>query len=108
MQAWRQGDVYVARIGTLPDGCKPRSSLVLVKGEATGHAHRLEQGADVDVFSTPSDDPARPGDVFYVAVRARPARLVHEEHCAIILHPGCYRIWRQREYSPAAIRTVVD
>jgi hypothetical protein len=36
------------------------------------------------------------------------ADLVHEEHNTIALAQGDYRVWQQREYSPAAIRTVVD
>jgi hypothetical protein len=34
--------------------------------------------------------------------------LTHEEHRAIPLPPGLYRVARQREYSPDVIRHVAD
>jgi len=34
--------------------------------------------------------------------------VVHEEHGPISLEPGTYRVWIQREYSPEAIRRVLD
>ena len=36
------------------------------------------------------------------------ARVVHEEHGAISLPHGWYRVVRQREYTPASIRVVLD
>ena len=36
------------------------------------------------------------------------AQVVHDEHATIALPPGKYRITRQREYSPEAIRNVAD
>jgi hypothetical protein len=33
---------------------------------------------------------------------------VHEEHRPIELPIGVYRVWQQREYTPTAIRTVLD
>ena len=37
-----------------------------------------------------------------------PVALEHDEHETIQLPPGDYRIIRQREYSPEAIRNVAD
>jgi hypothetical protein len=34
--------------------------------------------------------------------------VIHEEHQPITLEPGIYRVWQQREYTPEAIRRVVD
>ena len=39
---------------------------------------------------------------------SEPVRLVHEQHAAIVLGPGVYEVVRQREYTPEAIRRVVD
>ena len=35
-------------------------------------------------------------------------RVVHEEHAAITLPKGWYRVVRQREYLPGAVRIVAD
>lgn len=44
----------------------------------------------------------------YVRVTAPHARIVHEEHGPITLTTGLYRVVRQREYTPTAIRNVAD
>ena len=36
------------------------------------------------------------------------ATVAHEEHGPITLPRGSYRVWRQREYSPEAVRPVRD
>ena len=46
------------------------------------------------------------GEIF-VAL-AQPATVTHDEHSLIDLPAGNYRITRQREYSPEAIRNVAD
>ena len=38
----------------------------------------------------------------------QPCVLTHQEHAPIALAPGAYRVTRQREYTPEAIRTVAD
>ena len=54
------------------------------------------------------------GDGLYVHVSDAGLRLpegvevVHEEHGTVILAPGDYRVTIQREYSPEAIRNVID
>jgi hypothetical protein len=35
-------------------------------------------------------------------------QVVHEEHRPLTLEPGSYRITRQREYTPEAIREIED
>ena len=44
----------------------------------------------------------------FVRVLADAVRVVHEEHQPITLPRGTYRVWGQREYSPEAIRRVLD
>jgi hypothetical protein len=39
---------------------------------------------------------------------AEGGRVVHEEHAAIPLPRGWYRIVRQREYTPGSVRVVAD
>lgn len=109
---YRQGDVLIERISSLPRSLKPiareNGKVVLAHGEVTGHAHAI---ADPHVahFDAPAE---RTNDglagVTYLEVREAVAALKHEEHSTIPLEPGIYRITRQREYSPEALRNVAD
>lgn len=102
----RQGDVLLVKIRekNLDDAARvarQAGRLVLADGEATGHAHAIDE-ALAELFED------RRG-VLYLRVQAgRPAQLVHEEHAALDLAPGLYRIVHQREYAPDAIRRVAD
>lgn len=100
----RQGDVYVRR-GRIPAGAAPVpldpiKGVVLAYGEVTGHAHVVQ--GDVELLSV-ADQADR-----FLRVRSRTAMLVHDEHGPITIERGTYRIRIQREYSPEAIRNVVD
>jgi hypothetical protein len=102
---YRQGDVLIVPIEALPAGLVPgprdRGRLVLARGEATGHAHVIT-GPDV-VLHASADDVDR----LFVEIVTR-ARLVHEEHGAITIPAGVYRVVRQREYEPGTYRYVAD
>jgi hypothetical protein len=100
MAMYRHGDVLLATVPSIPDGAVPQPGNVLVRGEATGHAHRIEDPRGAQLF--------RHMGTLYLRVLSPQASLVHEEHATIVLSRGDYRVWQQREYSPAAIRTVVD
>lgn len=84
-----------ARRSPLPHG-------VLAHGEITGHSHRVDDLQSAALFAGRSA-----GEIF-VEVFGNVARIVHEEHGAIALQPGSYHVWRQREYTPEAIRIVTD
>ncbi len=101
---WRQGDVFIERIPKLPKAAQdtPLPHAILVHGEVTGHSHRIEDPSTAALFAG-----AAPGEMF-LEVSASNARIVHEEHHPIELDRGAYRVWRQREYSPEAIRHVYD
>lgn len=95
---YRQGDVLFVKIEVLPSGLTERQSNILVEGEVTGHAHRLEKGRILeDALGS-----------LYVSVLLAATQVVHEEHGAITLEPGYYQVIRQREYNPEAIRLVMD
>lgn len=98
---WRQGDIFIAAAKRIPRAAKPRPSLVLAEGELTGHAHRVEHTGTASVF-------VHPDGQMFVDVTAEEATVIHEEHGPITLRKGAYRIWRQREYTPEAIRVVRD
>jgi hypothetical protein len=97
---WRHGDVLIASVGSIPEAAVERPHAVLAEGEITGHSHRIaEVGAAVVLEH---------GGMLYLRVVAPAATVVHQEHRPIDLPRGTYRVWRQREYTPEAIRTVID
>jgi hypothetical protein len=105
---FRQGDVLVVAIdrAELPTNLidAPRDArrrMVLARGEATGHAHVVT--GDRVALLCPPDDPER----LFILIEGY-GRLVHEEHGPIALAAGAYRVVRQREYLPGAIRPVAD
>ncbi len=97
---YRHGDVLLAAVLVLPADAKPALGLILAYGELTGHAHRIRETGAAQLFTQ--------GAFTYLQVTATKATLVHEEHRPIELPTGVYRVWQQREYTPTAIRTVLD
>ena len=97
---WRQGDIFVASVAAVPKGAAPREHCVLAEGEVTGHSHRVADPRAARLFADAAS--------LYLEVLADTATVVHQEHGPITLPRGTYRVWRQREYSPEAIRIVRD
>lgn len=106
---YRQGDVLFTSIAKLPKGeQKKRETATVAYGEATGHSHALaiEDRAVAEVLEI--------GNGLYVHVSENGVRIkggatfVHEEHGPVTLPPGIYEVTIQREYTPEAIRNVVD
>ena len=97
----RQGDVLIES-GTIPGGVTrikaKRGRLILAEGEATGHHHSVAE-QDAQMFE-------RDGTL-YLRVQTD-TEVEHQEHAAIGLPAGDYRVTRQREYTPEAIRNVAD
>lgn len=103
-QMYRQGDVMVVAIPTIPTTAQPiereEGRVILAHGEVTGHAHALCEPGVVKLAD---------GIEEYLRVADEKADLVHEEHTTIALPPGDYRILRQQEYVPQDIpRRVAD
>ena len=98
---YRHGDVLIAPVAptAVPENAIRRPDLILAHGEITGHTHRVQPRDAASLFEIDSQ--------LFLRVHA-PATVVHEEHKPIALAPGTYRVWRQREYAPAEIRTVQD
>ena len=97
---WRHGDVLIAPIPAIPEASTRLPHTVVARGEVTGHAHRLLEHKAAELWELDGS--------LYLKVTAEAATIVHEEHKSITLPRGSYRVWIQREYSPAAIRRVVD
>lgn len=106
----RQGDVLFVRRGTrvrkydgspfkpTAVGLSPTFDGVVLKGEATGHAHVVLEGTVyVDESGTCR------------LVEASPeTTLSHEDHGKDFLEVGKWDVIRQREYDPEGNRPVVD
>ena len=97
---WRHGDVLIGAAEAIPKEANQRVGTVLVRGELTGHSHRIEAPDTAEIWEY--------GGMMFIKVVAPTARVIHQEHKPITLPCGIYRVWQQREYSPRAIRTVVD
>ncbi|MFN8657154.1 MAG: hypothetical protein U0105_12515 [Candidatus Obscuribacterales bacterium] len=99
---YRQGDVLLIKVGQLPPGSAKEEAadhrIVLAWGEVTGHAHAVS-AATATYYKF--------GGGNYLQVH-EDTKLVHEEHRAIDLPVGVYKIVLQREYFPAGNRVVVD
>jgi hypothetical protein len=107
---YRQGDVLIQPVpeDEVPEAVKAlpptprdgRGRIVLALGEATGHAHAITAPGTLlrDANEMTADHLHLPSG----------GRLVHEEHAAISLPAGWYRVIRQREYIPGAVRYVAD
>jgi hypothetical protein len=100
---WRQGDIYIESVASIPMEATERDNAVLADGELTGHQHRFRDIQSAIVYEDRGQ--------LFVNVLAESADVVHEEHGTIHLKRGFYRVWRQREYDPwrdSRQRFVVD
>lgn len=97
---WRHGDILIAPAPAIPEGAKRRATTVLARGELTGHSHRIEDTQTAGLWDFRGE--------MFLEVTAPAARIVHQEHKPILLPRGIYRFWFQREYTPQAIRRVID
>ena len=102
---YRQGDVLIITVAGVPDKAQPverdQQRIILAYGEVTGHAHAILD-LETELLSV-ADQVDR-----WLRVGGTGAQVVHEEHATISLPPGSYQVRIQREYSPEAIRRVVD
>jgi hypothetical protein len=81
----------------------PDGAIVLGRGELSGHRHAVH--GDAKLVRVPLSDIARDvPPILYVGhlvVNAEVAVLIHEEHGAIELPKGLYRVRRQRQFTHA-------
>jgi len=99
---YRQGDVFLVKVDQLPAEAVEQPAdgqrVVLAYGEVTGHAHAIN-AAYAKLYEHRQETIL---EVF------EPTKLEHEEHSSIALEPGFYKVVRQQEYSPGAVRRVQD
>ena len=109
MIQYRQGDVFLIEV---PDsefetkGFVQSKTKTVALGEATGHHHTFE--GDVDVFVAETSENLAVNDQGMLVDVKENSVLVHQEHAAIEVPKGKYRRVIQREYTPEAIRNVMD
>lgn len=102
-----QGDVIVHRIDALPSTAikqEVKGAIILALGEVTGHKHQIAKPTGVNLWV---DADRR----FLEVCAAIGTEIVHEEHGTMpaeVLQPGIYEFGQYAEYSPAAIRSVMD
>lgn len=96
----RHGDVLIQKVSTIPGSLTPLPHATLAHGEVTGHSHRIENPADVELFEVDG--------TLYLRVKSETASLIHQEHATLQIPKGDYKVWRQREYAPQEIRIVRD
>lgn len=87
----QQGDVVLRRIEALPEGEKTiisKKHLVLAEGEATGHAHTIDED-ESELIAI--------GEKMILNLK-NTATLTHQEHGPITLEPGLWDIGKVQEY----------
>ena len=99
VRMFRQGDVLLVEVGGVPKGSTKLDHTILAFGEVTGHKH-VCHGKSVAQYLNER--------VQYLSVKEATARLQHEEHGPLEVPTGVYKVVIQREYTPEAVRNVVD
>ena len=102
----QQGDVLCTKLESLPEeGARKKikrtkRGLVLAEGEATGHAHIIED-TDAELIQI--------GERMLLNL-TKSATIKHDEHGPITLEPGIWEIGRVREkdWLNDMVRTVAD
>ncbi|MCW8133166.1 MAG: hypothetical protein KIS92_22670 [Planctomycetota bacterium] len=101
LRQWRQGDVMIEWVNRFPAEAKRCSTVVLASGDSTGHSHRMQNETDAWIFEDASG-------ALFLQVVAESAVLEHDEHRAITIPRGMYRVWKQREFDPEDEREFRD
>lgn len=106
----RQGDILLVRVGDAEQA--DTAPLVVGHGEVTGHKHVIESATAVtgdalawDLFARTGEWQAEGDPLVSVP---QETRITHQEHDALTIPAGMWRIVRQREYAPERDRFVAD
>ena len=113
-ELYAQGDVILERVADAKPKqlikADPDGSVVLARGEVTGHRHRFAPDSGVTMFRDDGLARNMPAELYigHIKVASGGSDLVHEEHDKITLPAGTYRVRRQREWDSTAARIVAD
>lgn len=111
----RQGDVFLHRrhdidVDKMLQDSNPEKTKqgkhILAEGESTGHAHRIQQGAQEGAKTAMM----MMGDLrlLHVPAEVAPVTLTHEEHGPIVVGEGVWEIKQQRQFIGNEARPVLD
>lgn len=104
MRMYRQGDVLLRKIKSLPTGVVPKDKI-LARGEVTGHKHRFLEQQELQQVKRPDENTMvfidESGKQF-VQVLSPTAVLEHEEHGNITVPQGEYEVVIQKEHDAIA------
>jgi len=88
-----QGDVFFTRSRKVPEGSKSVSKsargYVIARGEATGHAHVVEE--DIELYEK---------DGILYLYTSKQVQVRHEEHLPVTLSAGIWKARIVREFDP--------
>ena len=102
MKQYRQGDVLLVEVGSVPKEAvrvSIKDRIVLAFGEVTGHAHQIVEKAKARLLDFKAER--------FLQVLEKTA-LKHEEHSAIFLKKGNYQQAFQVEEKRKEIQRVAD
>lgn len=102
---YRQGDILIVEVSTITRNHRILETRVIVEGELTGHAHRLEGDAVLIEIERVFDNYGNP--TMFIHARGDDVAVTHDEHDSINLPKGYYKVVRQREYNEREIFNVV-
>ena len=90
----RQGDILLVPCSVAGDELERARAAgdILARGEATGHAHRVQDPSRAQVLELERD-----GKGIWVLRVLQPTFVVHDTHAPVPVAPGLYEIRRQRE-----------
>ncbi len=111
VKMYRQGDLLLVKVDGLPSKKRKLNTDIILRGELTGHAHKIINGiiySGVALLET-DGEVSRSVSIMYVEAK-KGAKLVHDEHGPITLEPGVYEVRRQREFDGInrEFREVID
>lgn len=106
MKMYRQGDLLFLKIGFKPDiSLYDVKDGIILRGEGSGHAHRLVNGKLMRSFQSMSVGNTAGNMVIF---SKKGTKVVHEEHGTIEFEMGMWLVIRQREYTPFGLVSVLD
>ncbi|MBF0119910.1 MAG: hypothetical protein HQK79_13830 [Desulfobacterales bacterium] len=88
---YQQGDVLIESIQSIPTEAlikdRENNKYIIAKGEATGHAHLIEDPVALYFHK----------ETFYILAKIE-FQIIHEEHLPLSVPKGIYQIRKVREY----------
>lgn len=109
-EVWAQGDILLERVAPSEsfEGEAGNSSVTLFHGELSGHHHTVYGRVRFNRDAALARDV--PSELYLgrLVVSGGPAVLKHQQHDAIALREGTYRVRRQRYLEPTGAALVGD